>query len=292
LASTDTLPGGGQRSYGYGRAARLDDGAPVFDVRRATQLAAPDGVGAPYQISGRWYIPAAEPDYDERGQASWYGPTFHGQPTATGEIYDQEGMTAAHPTLPLGSRVEVTNLENGRQVTLRINDRGPFVGDRLIDVSHRAAEELGFERQGQARVRVRYLGMATPSDVTERARVTPVSAIPEEGPRSLLPPPTAAEAAAPPPTAPTELAPATETAQAAPMTGYYVQVGAYRDQANAARVEAAVTRAGQAWTEPADTASGRLFRVRVGPLASRGDAETARQALADLGYGEAVIAAR
>lgn len=114
-------------------------------------------IGKPYEISGQWYYPHHNPDYDEVGIASWYGPGFHGRTTANGEIYNQEALTAAHPTLPMPTLVRVTNLENGRSMVLRVNDRGPFVDNRIIDVSRRAAEDLGFRRQGIAKVRVQYL---------------------------------------------------------------------------------------------------------------------------------------
>lgn len=120
-------------------------------------------VGRPYTVSGRTYVPQRNDSYDETGIASWYGPNFHGRPTANGEVFDQNLMTAAHPTLPIPSIVEVTNLENGRQVILRLNDRGPFVDDRMIDLSRGAATQLGFIGRGLARVRVRYLGPAHPA---------------------------------------------------------------------------------------------------------------------------------
>src|SRR6202790_4107718 len=109
----------------------------------------------PYQVKGVWYTPKVDYGYDETGTASWYGPGFDRQPTADGEIYDMNQLSAAHKTLPLPSVVEVTNLQNGRAMRLRVNDRGPFVGDRLIDVSRRAAQLLGFESIGTAPVRVR-----------------------------------------------------------------------------------------------------------------------------------------
>ncbi|NJO56597.1 MAG: septal ring lytic transglycosylase RlpA family protein, partial [Rhodospirillales bacterium] len=111
-------------------------------------------VGNPYQIKGLWYYPAIDYDYVEEGVASWYGPGFHGKTTANGETYDQNDMTAAHRTLPMPSIVTVTNLENGRSLKLRINDRGPFAYDRIIDVSRRGAQLLGFHRAGTTRVRV------------------------------------------------------------------------------------------------------------------------------------------
>ena len=118
------------------------------------------GTMRPYQIRGRWYHPREDPDYEEVGMASWYGDRFDGRPTATGEIFDMNALTAAHTTLPLPGLVEVTNLENGRSAVLRVNDRGPFVDGRIIDLSRGAARELGLLDRGVGRVRVRYLGRA------------------------------------------------------------------------------------------------------------------------------------
>jgi rare lipoprotein A len=117
-------------------------------------------IGQPYKINGRWYYPEFVTEYEAVGVASWYGHSYHGRLTANGEVYDMYALTAAHPTLQLPSVVEVVNLENGRSLILRVNDRGPFVDDRLIDLSRAAARELGFERQGLAQVQVRYLGLA------------------------------------------------------------------------------------------------------------------------------------
>ncbi|MBV8738425.1 MAG: septal ring lytic transglycosylase RlpA family protein [Alphaproteobacteria bacterium] len=114
-------------------------------------------VGEPYKINGVWYYPAVDYTYDRTGVASWYGEEFAGRLTANGEIFDLNDLTAAHTTLPMPSIVQVTNLENGRSLQLRINDRGPFVGGRLIDVSRRAAQLLGFENQGTTLVRVTIL---------------------------------------------------------------------------------------------------------------------------------------
>jgi len=118
-------------------------------------------VGQPYQIGGRTYHPREDFDYDRTGVASWYGEDFHGRRTANGETYDMNAMTAAHTTLPLPTIVRVTNLENGRSVVVRINDRGPFAEDRIIDMSRAGARELGFERNGLARVRVAVLREAS-----------------------------------------------------------------------------------------------------------------------------------
>lgn len=118
-------------------------------------------IGKPYKIMGKWYTPEYDPSYEEEGIASWYGPGFHGRLTANGEEYDQEAISAAHPTLPLPSIVKVTNLENGREITVRVNDRGPFHEGRIIDLSLGAARLLGVD--GIAKVRVTYL-----SDETQR----------------------------------------------------------------------------------------------------------------------------
>lgn len=117
-------------------------------------------VGVPYQIAGRWYTPREEPDYDRTGVASWYGDDFHGRKTANGEIYDMRALSAAHPTLPLPSYVWVSSASSRRTVLVRVNDRGPYAHDRIIDLSRASARALGFEGKGLAQVRVRYAGPA------------------------------------------------------------------------------------------------------------------------------------
>lgn len=124
-------------------------------------------IGQPYQISGRWYFPRAEPDYDRSGLASWYGADFHGRRTANGEVFDMFALTAAHPTLPLPSYVYVTNPANGRTVLVRVNDRGPYAHDRVLDMSRQVAHVLGLERAGVGQVRVRYAAPA-PLDGDDR----------------------------------------------------------------------------------------------------------------------------
>lgn len=124
-------------------------------------------VGQPYTMGGRWYVPREEPGYERTGLASWYGADFHGRKTANGEIYDMNALTAAHPTLPMPSYVYVTNLANGRTILVRVNDRGPYVADRLIDLSARAARLLGTSERGVAQVRVRFAGYA-PIDGNDR----------------------------------------------------------------------------------------------------------------------------
>ena len=117
-------------------------------------------VGKPYKIKGKWYTPKVDADYDRTGRASWYGPNFHGRKTANGEIFDQNHLSAAHPTFPLPSYARVTNEANGKSVIVRVNDRGPYSNARIIDLSKRVAEVLAFKRAGTATVRVEYVGPA------------------------------------------------------------------------------------------------------------------------------------
>ena len=154
-------------SVDSGTSSKVD---PVLGVAASPQVVAdgeavPEGggryqVGQPYQIAGKWYEPKEDPEYDREGVASWYGAAFHGRLTANGEIFDSADLSAAHPTLPLPSYVRVTNLENDRSVIVRVNDRGPFAKDRLIDVSERTAKLLDFHRDGNTRVRVQFVEKA------------------------------------------------------------------------------------------------------------------------------------
>ncbi len=117
-------------------------------------------LGKPYTVKGKVYIPADDPYYVATGTASWYGADFHGRQTANGEIFSANGLSAAHPTLPIPSYVRVTNLQNGRSIVVRINDRGPYVAGRIIDLSWKAASLLGYDHQGSTNVKVEYVGKA------------------------------------------------------------------------------------------------------------------------------------
>jgi len=117
-------------------------------------------IGRPYQQNGRTYVPAEDPNYRAEGIASWYGPDFHGKPTANGEVFDMNGISAAHPTLPMPSYLRVTNLANSRSIIVRLNDRGPYARERVVDLSIGAAKALDFYAQGLARVRIEYVGRA------------------------------------------------------------------------------------------------------------------------------------
>ena len=119
-----------------------------------------DQLGKPYKVKGKWYKPKEDPDYVKVGAASWYGDAFHGRLTANGEVYDMTHLTAAHPTMPLPSYARVTNTNNGHSVIVRVNDRGPYANDRVIDLSKRAAELLDYQHAGVAKVKVEYIGRA------------------------------------------------------------------------------------------------------------------------------------
>jgi rare lipoprotein A len=126
-------------------------------------------VGRPYQIAGKTYVPFEKSSgYSREGLASWYGPSFHGRRTANGEVFDRNSISAAHPTMPLPSYARVTNLQNSRSIVVRVNDRGPFHGNRLLDVSQGVAEALDFRRAGTARVRLDYLAKASTQGSDDR----------------------------------------------------------------------------------------------------------------------------
>jgi rare lipoprotein A len=153
---------------------RLEPGAPVAplsSVSGASHAPLSRGIykiGKPYTVAGQTYVPAEDPNYDETGIASWYGDGFHGGQTANGEVYDMHMLTAAHKTLPMPSYAHVHNPVNGRTIMVRINNRGPFKGDRIIDLSWEAARQLDFKSRGLATVRVTYVGPA-PLDGNDRA---------------------------------------------------------------------------------------------------------------------------
>jgi rare lipoprotein A len=215
------------------------------------------GTDKPYEIGGRWYYPHAEPSYDEVGLASWYGAGEHNHhTTANGEVFDPYGFSAAHKTLPLPSIVEVTNLANGRTLRVRLNDRGPFVDGRLIDLSRGAAEKLGFDRQGIARVRVRYISAAPPlaADGLMQARLTPQRAVIAPPPA----PPILTASAAPAPAHAAALPPIGGDDPLAALTDFRVQVGAYGTREDAARVASRLGEDVRCRIEPVEQPGGVL----------------------------------
>ncbi|GHU02548.1 hypothetical protein FACS1894186_7400 [Alphaproteobacteria bacterium] len=252
-------------------------------------------VGRPYTISGIQYTPRVQDDYDEVGQASWYGPQFHNGATANGETFDMHSMTAAHKTLPLPSVVRVENLSTGKTVVLRVNDRGPFVGSRIIDVSQKAAEVLGFRNKGLQKVRVRVL-----PEESYKARQ---EAMARNGAAKGTPPlkrPDFAESRTPPePTYFAEqdleevaaLAPASEsrvaeTALPPPASaGAAIQVGAFANRANAETLAESLGASVSAVAAGGQT----LWRVRMGGFASDFEASAALRRIRSSGFPNAKI---
>ncbi len=227
-------------------------------------------VGRPYQVAGVWYVPSRENNYDETGVASWYGPGFHGRSTSNGERFDENLISAAHTTLPIPSLVEVRNLENGKTIVARLNDRGPFVDDRIIDMSRAAAQELGFERQGTANVRVRYLGPAPAgarafaAGATSSGSSSPAPARREETPQLRAP----------------------ERQRGGDI---FVQVASFSERE---RAQALVRTLGQGQGASIERArvDGRTYhRVMVGPWRDEAGAQDARRQVASLGYRDARI---
>ena len=247
--------------------------APIEAPRglEAATLAQPYA-GPPYQVAGKWYVPAYEPNYDEVGVASWYGPTFHGKDSASGEVFDEMAMTAAHPTLPIPSLVRVTNLENGKQVIVRLNDRGPFVDDRIIDLSKAAGRALDLHGKGTAKVRVQYVGPA-PAE----ANAAPVLPVADKlVVRSEVIAPVAVKAA-----------PAVRQADA---RGFFLQAGAFADLGNANLLRDQLRANGPVSITAARVNGTEFYRVMVGPWASRADAEQAQMRLQAAGTKALVVA--
>jgi rare lipoprotein A len=211
-----------------------------------------------YAVYGkRYYVLSSSVGYVERGVASWYGPGFHKVRTSTGETYDMYGMTAAHKTLPLPAYVSVTNLQNGRSIVVRVNDRGPFVGNRIIDLSYTAASKLDMLRNGTAMVEV----------------------------RSIDPPTPALTAATATESAPPSAAPIANTA-------LFVQAGAFSDPANAERLAEKLRGGsyGKVFVRDNEIAGRRMYRVRIGPVPDVADFDRIVAALDRLGIKDAHLA--
>ncbi len=228
-------------------------------------------VGNPYQIEGVWYTPKEDYGYREEGMASWYGPDFHGKRTANGELYDMHALTAAHRTLPMPCLVRVTNLENRRSAILRINDRGPFAKDRILDVSKRAADALGFIGQGTARVRVEILAEES---IAMKERLLRGDSDFAVAPQTAMP-----RAVAAPVSTPVAIAAAGTQ---------FIQVGAFGDPANASRLKGKLSGLGRVEVAAAPAANGvTLHKVRVGPFSDAASAQAALDEIRRSGFPEA-----
>lgn len=271
-------------------------------------------IGKPYEVDGVWYYPAENLHYDKTGIASWYGKEFRGRYTANGEIFSANALTAAHKTLPMPSIVRVTNLDNGRSLVLRVNDRGPFVRGRIIDVSRRAAQLLGFEVPGTAPVRVEIMPAQSiqakliaehdsGQDVAAAAPAVPVAAVstaplPSEA-GVIVAQNTPASAAMPPASPPPAAFPARNLASpplseqvttvAIHPTSIYVQAGAFGEAANALRLKAKLAKLGPVRITDTRVSGTLLYRVRIGPLPSVDAADRMLDTVVDSGVPQARI---
>jgi len=256
-------------------------------------------------VDNVWYYPREQPDYDETGIASWYGPTFYGRHTANGEMYDGSALTAAHKTLPMPVNVRVTNLENGKSLIVRVNDRGPYARGRIIDLSKRAAELLDVVETGTARVRVTYLGRAdingAPPQETPPAIANALPAAPAGKVATVALASVPGVTVAPPgkthqmPTAsiPAEMfvnnQPNGQVTRlpVPPVTHLYVQLGAFSKLDNA---KALLNKVGGDLRISALQRGGQtLYRVRSAPLASVADADAALARITGAGANDAHI---
>jgi len=262
-------------------------------------------IGEPYQIDNVWYYPREQPDYDETGIASWYGPTFYGKRTANGELYDGNALTAAHKTLPMPVNVRVTNLDNGKSIVVRVNDRGPYAKGRIIDLSRHAAELLDVIQTGTARVRVTYLGRADlgpgkppapetppaianalPAAPSGTVESTPLGSVPGV---SVAPPAAVHPMPVPVPSAPVQMASTEPTGRVdrvpVPASNrLYVQVGAFSNITNARRLMGRL--GGDLRISTVQRGGQTLYRVRTPALASVADADAALARISSQSGGE------
>lgn len=235
-------------------------------------------VGQPYEISGNWYYPKEDYSYDETGIASWYGQDFHDQATANGEIFNKNELTAAHKTLPLPTLARITNLDNGRSIVVRINDRGPFSGARIIDVSQRAAQLLGFEQQGTAKVRVQVLADESKAiaDAMRHYGTNAPTQVASAEPSPAAAPPAAIETKTLEPIQTTpaihqQLLATKPVAEAVivPVSGahqIYVQAGSFTVVENATKLQQKLSSLGHTSVSNAIVNGKQFYRVRVGPI--------------------------
>ena len=268
-------------------------------------------VGDPYKIDGVYYYPTVDYNYSETGVASWYGPKFNGKPTANGEKFDMNELSAAHRTLPMPSMVRVINLDNGRSLALRVNDRGPFARGRIIDVSRRAAQLLGFRYRGTARVRVEMMAdesrqlaaLTQRGEIAAGERIAPAPAPePKKIVTAVLTPPPGPTPPAPkvngPPTVPRVETPK-ETASSlndlvldldfVRPTALYVQAGAFVRYPNAARLRSRLARLAPARVTEARVGAEKYFRVRLGPFQNLSKADRTLAEVAASGYPRAQL---
>jgi rare lipoprotein A len=226
-------------------------------------------LGKPYQVAGRWFTPKEQPNYDKTGTASWYGEAFHRRKTSNGEWFNMNDMTAAHATLPIPSYAKVTNLENGLQIVVRINDRGPFVDTRIMDLSKRSATALGFINQGMAKVRVQWIGPAPLNDNGNHLVTMNQALVQGEDLPGLRQVAGSGE---------TYRTPASASAESpVPMRqkagkGYVIQVATFAEQSNAMSAMSMVSSIADAKLERVESADGPVYRTTIGPIMNEAQA--------------------
>ncbi|HLO78437.1 MAG TPA: septal ring lytic transglycosylase RlpA family protein [Magnetospirillum sp.] len=307
LLSTALLSGCAEANLFGHIAKKANTGEEAPSV--ASSAAPTYKVGKPYQVGGVWYYPREDFDYDETGIASWYGPDFHAKMTANGETFDQNAVTAAHKTLPMPSVARVTNLENGRSIVVRVNDRGPFVNGRIIDLSRRAAQLLGFEGSGTAKVRVQVLSdesRVLAGKLKRDGNEPQVAAAPRESVTAeSLPPPGSREQAKPilasakPGPAERSVAAAdrverelaAQEVQTIPTrsTGIFVQAGSFSRHDNALRLQARLSGVGSPQIQSASVKGQTVYRVRFGPLNTVEDADRLLESVIAAGQQDARV---
>jgi rare lipoprotein A len=238
-----------------------------------------------YDVMGkRYFVLSSSVGYVERGVASWYGPGFHKVRTSTGEPYDMYAMTAAHKTLPLPAYVRVTNLQNGRSIVVRVNDRGPFVGNRIIDLSYTAATKLDMLRNGTAMVEVRTLEPASGGGPLAAPLAAPIAA-------ADAPPPAPSPATSPPPDAVADAAAGTISTVPVPRA-LFIQAGAFSDPKNAERLVEKLRGGGygKVFVRDNEIAGRRMYRVRIGPVPDVAEFDRVVAALERVGVNDAHLA--
>jgi rare lipoprotein A len=249
-------------------------------------------VGLPYEIDGTWYYPGTNYAYDDTGMASSYGQELRGRLTANGEIFDPESLTAAHPTLPMPSIVQVTNLENGRSVNLRVNDRGPYGSGSIIAVSRGVARVLGFEAQGNAKVRVKILALESVQAALLAMRNGSDSVIAgerAEREEAMRPASRTAKRVPPPARKPVAASAPTGAGVQGKPRPVYIQAAAFAQSDNAMKARRRLHPLGLVMVATATANGADLYRVRLGPFAKRSDADRLLRRVVGAGFGDAHI---
>jgi rare lipoprotein A len=284
-------------SKGESLAGFEGKGSPYFQGNGAV----PKGggrfhVGKPYSVAGMRFTPREEPGYDKTGVASWYGEAFHRRKTSNGEYFDMNALTAAHPTLPLPSYARVTNVENGKTIVVRINDRGPFVGTRIIDLSKRSADALDFRGQGKADVRVQWIGYAPLNDQGSHLAMMNRKASSGASMSNLI---AAADdvagsddlqvASAPPKRESFVQQASFEAPRQVRDVEKIVQVGTFGSLDDAENARARLALIGSVQVYEWDSVEGHVYRVQVGPYKSNIAANDALEAVKAEGFDKAKL---